>query len=189
MAQTLLILKGETMIIRLHRWQPRANRNRTEVINLAEREAGPFLDLIFRRGASFEDKTIKQAIMRTQQVDRIQFTLGDDPNYPDPSVDVYLSPIVDRKYTRKAIAEVAPGVRKPRATDHRCKCHHLEEDHAKEKVYNSRGGIYSARYCFIPGCACRDFVPLEVVQLPAASGSIEDIFNNPPVTSTTKEKQ
>lgn len=128
------------MFIRLHRWQPRSNRYRTEKVDLAD--AKPILDLIVANGTGVRvavDLSVDQKVMRTQRVDRITLSAVDD------QVDIYLSPVIDRTYKRELNSG---GARKARPTDILCDCHHEESAHSKQA--NDRRD----RICLVPGCTC-----------------------------------
>lgn len=134
------------MIVRLNRWQPRSNRYRAEILDLSEVE--PFVDLLFNRGAMVaHEPGVKQTVMRTQHVDRVLV------NAVDNTIDVWLSPVVDRKYTRagERTHEGMTAVSKKRLNAVTCECHHMESDHSKP-VNDNR-----ARICLIPGCRCSTF--------------------------------
>jgi hypothetical protein len=123
------------MIIRLHRWQPRANRYRTQQLDLED--ARPILDLIINNGTGVRvavDPTVEQKILRTQRVDRITI------NSLDSTVDIFLSPIVDRVYKKQV------NTRKASLSDNLCSCLHAIESH---------GGKDHEGICLIPGCKCQ----------------------------------
>ncbi|PWT73846.1 MAG: hypothetical protein C5B59_12340 [Bacteroidetes bacterium] len=83
------------MIIRLHRWQAKAQRYRTQIFN-TEDEAHIFYDLVAVGGIQQQmDPTVNQIIMRTQQVTRVYI---DSQNN---EVNIYTMPVVERNYPER----------------------------------------------------------------------------------------
>jgi hypothetical protein len=153
------------MLIRLHRWQPKSNRYRTEPVNLGIDEQSAFLDVIFRQGEKINrDAGIDKRIMRTQHVDRVVF------NSVAGEIDVYLSPIIVRKYERKATGIT---VTKKRLGTITCECHHIADSHATTKHQDADYTIYTV--CLIPGCNCKEYREIHPIQI----GNGIAIFDDP----------
>lgn len=134
------------MIIRLHRWQPRSQRYRTQNFNMGESK--PFMDLLLNRAMfQADDKTTSdQIVARTQRVDRILF------NDLDGCVDVWLSPIVDRKYEQKKHPGGESSVSKAKPSDLICHCHHSKDNHATSKRCIKHGSYLINNACVVVGC-------------------------------------
>src|SRR5271155_4726237 len=93
------------MIITVHRWQPKTNRFNNQKFTLEEADNffGADFDARQRPDAGFKN-------FRTQHVDRIEI------NSYDGTVDIYTSPVSERKYTKKVVGvdnEVALSPLKP----------------------------------------------------------------------------
>lgn len=140
--------------INLHRWQPKSNRYRTQTVSL-ELDGVGFFDLVSGRGSESKnmiDPLLKQTISRTQQVDRIVVTpTFQDGSQGEPgalafcSIDIYLSPFVERNY--KPPQRTIASIRKKRPGETVCVCFHSDDVH-------SDSGL-----CLISGCKCRNYTP------------------------------
>ena len=122
-------------------------------------ESKPIMELIFARGIPLSsDVSVDQRISRTQHVDRIVFDSVNDV------IDVYLSPVVDREYTKRPGNNLVTDtkVTKKKIGTVVCKCHHFESDHGKH--YDGR-----ARICLMPGCRCADYSELQDMVIGADS--------------------
>lgn len=157
------------MIIKLHRWQPRAARYRTVQHDLEEMR--PILDMIANNNGVrvTPDPAVETMVLRTQRVDRITVDITTD------TVEVFLSPIVDRKYT-VTTRDLTGKSRKASMSDKVCTCRHTVEQHSSQ----GQGAI-----CLVPGCSCNDFQfkgkrrDLVAAVLPKSkpTGGLDDIFN------------
>lgn len=140
------------LTVRLHRWQPKQNRYKIQPFSLDPGETGAevITDILFRRAMFEKDATVNQIIARTQQVDRVMI------NTLDSTVDIWMSPTVERVYNKVSIAQAgkASGFKKPTAADHVCDCGHARRDHAN----NNRDAQYRTGsthgLCLVPGCRC-----------------------------------
>lgn len=88
------------MIIRLHRWQAKHSRYRTQIFNSGVDEQSCFVDILARTGTQVgTDPSVKQVICRTQQIDRVL------SNSIDGTVDVYMSPFIERNYPERRVSK------------------------------------------------------------------------------------
>lgn len=136
----------ESMSVRLHRWQPKQNRYKIQNLALepGETSGEVITDILFRRAMFENDATVDQIIARTQQVDRVMV------NALNNTVDIWMSPTVERVYNKTSIAVAgkASGFKKPTAADHLCDCNHALVDHSAKDDH----------ICLVPGCACKEYL-------------------------------
>lgn len=153
------------MIIKLHRWQEKAGRYRTQVID------GDYLSILCESRIKPESGDM---VLRTQKVDRVMVA-GNLKDWMDngdaPTIELWLSPVVTRKYERKPTAQVKPEIRKPRASDEKCKCHHLREDHSTQLGTVVQDVPEHKAICLIPGCNCKLYTPYVPVTLPSGDNN------------------
>lgn len=112
--------------LRLHRWQPKQNRYKTQFFDL-EADAMSFFDLVCGRGDAvkkFVDPAMRQTVARTQQIDRIVVTpQWDTDGVTDAAyasaviIEVYMSPFVERNYPTTRLSAFVKGGHGPLAND------------------------------------------------------------------------
>lgn len=141
--------------VRLHRWQPRSQRFRTQNFSLddpatataRDGDYSTFFGLILQRGLASVKPSASHVTARTHRVDVIEFDACTGV------LEIWMSPIVDRTYKRELntpSTQASITTRKKRLDEPTCICHHRMEDHHNSDMVSPASGI-----CLIPGCNCK----------------------------------
>lgn len=127
------------MIIKLHRWQPKGLRYRIQTFELGE-DSAPVLDIICNLQdaiSKFADPSTAQIIARTQQIARVLVS-----EYPVPCVEIFLQPIIERKYEEKGPRAIAGQKQKIVKRPSDCRCSRFELTGEHDEKCPSRSGKF-----------------------------------------------